>query len=171
MDETHDPYADGQVRWLRDDGTHSVIESHTDIEVNTIPGAGRGLVALAPLKMGTVIVAVRVYAAGRDTYQMLEGMFNRRDAGGEDSAAYYEARARHLSMGRDLQESCHTIDMARWEPYGVDEHTVKTMLNRIDANAFKMKKAQWGVFVETALMNHSCRPNVKKEVNRRNELW
>ena len=46
-------------------------------------------------------------AVGR--YQILEGMFNRRGAGGYGTASYYEAGARNLSMRRDLQESCHTI--------------------------------------------------------------
>jgi len=61
--------------------------------------------------------------------------------------------------------------MERWEPYGVDQQTVQTMLNRIDANAFKMKKATWGIFVEVALHNHSCEPNVKKEIRRKQEMW
>ena len=79
MDEAEeDPYADGQVRWKGDDGAHSVLECHCDLAVKNMPGAGRGLVAMAPLKMGTELLGVRVYASGRDAYDILEEMLRRR---------------------------------------------------------------------------------------------
>ena len=133
-----------------------------------IPGKGRGLVARRHFCEGEKIFEVQCWVRGESSGEILSNVLRRRWAEGGAKARYFNEmvlgmwcwRAKETRTPQQIWDDAQIeSEAARLAP-DLEIETIRALHDRIRTNAHDV-----GLFVEVALGNHSCCPNMKKSLS------